>query len=60
MKNVEWILIFGGFLRWVEQRFSAALKASTRAASAADVPRGLKPITQWRMYAGLKACSTLS
>jgi hypothetical protein len=28
---------------WVEQRFSAALKTWRRAASASEVPRGLKP-----------------
>ena len=48
----------GRILILVEQRFSAALWARSSAASAAEVPQGLKPSPRGQLYAGLKACST--
>jgi hypothetical protein len=41
-------------LIWVEQRFSAAWRRSSGAASAAEVPQGLKPSASQQFRAGLK------
>ena len=47
------------FVIWVEQRFGAASKSDSDAASAAEVPQELKPRTRQQLYTGLEACSTL-